>query len=376
MNILVVNWQDIKNPLAGGAEVHLHEVFERIAARGHAVTLFCSSFPGAANEEILNGIHIIRKGGRFFFNYTFALEYLLRLRHQPFDIVVDDMNKIPFFTPLFVRRPLYGITHHLFGRSIFLETNVLLASYVYWMERLAVRLYKRRGIPFIVGSPSTRRELLQAGLPPDQVVLIHYGVDHSTHNLVNAHKSPTPLVGYFGRLKKYKSVDHLLHAITMIRDAVPQLRVMIIGEGDDRPRLEALTRQLSLHDVVTFTGYVPEEEKIALLQQMWVKVTTSSKEGWGLTVIEANACGTPVIASNVEGLRDAVQDGETGFLYEFGNIADLSAKILKLLTDHELRLRLTMNAIQWSQKFDWDIAATDTLALLQHRVGQGSKPAC
>ncbi len=371
MKILIVNWQDIKNPLAGGAEVHLHEVFSRIARMGHEVTLLCSSFPGAPPEETINGIHVVRRGGRYLFNYRFAFEYLVRLRKMRFDIVVDDMNKIPFFTPLYVRAPIYGVTHHLFGKSIFLETNILLASYVYWMERLAVALYKRKHIPFIVGSPSTVRELHQAGFEPPAVTLINYGVDHSTHNLRNALKSPTPLVGYFGRLKKYKCVDHLLHALPEVVRSIPDLKVVIIGEGDDRPRLERVARELHLHNVVEFTGFVSEETKIHLLQQMWCKVTTSSKEGWGLTVIEANACGTPVIASNVEGLRDAVKDGETGLLYEFGNVSDLAAKIIRVLTDSKLRNDLTQNAISWAKEFDWERAAEETVMLLKNRVRAG-----
>lgn len=368
MKILIVNWQDIKNPLAGGAEVHLHEVFSRIARTGHEVTLFCSSFPGAPPEETLEGIHIIRRGGRYLFNLRFLFEYLTWFRKQQFDIVVDDMNKIPFFTPLFVRKPIYGVTHHLFGRSIFLETNFLLASYVYWMERWAVSLYKKWRIPFIVGSPSTERELRDAGFDPASIALINYGVDHARHNLTGAVKSATPLVGYFGRLKKYKSVDHLLHALPAVVKQVPDLKAIIVGEGDDRTRLEEKTKELGLEGVVEFTGFVSVEKKIELLQQMWFKVTTSSKEGWGLTVIEANTCGTTVLASNVEGLRDAVQDGETGLLYTFGDVADLSGKMIQLLGDTGLRNRLSKNAIEWSKKFNWRKAADETLVLLEKRV--------
>ena len=368
MKILVVNWQDIKNPLAGGAEVHLHEVFSRIASQGHHVTLFCSSFPGALPEENINGIHVVRKGGRYLFNFTFAVEYFRRFRDEKFDIVVDDMNKIPFFTPLYVKEPIYGVTHHLFGKSIYLETSFLPASYVYWMERSAVALYKKKRIPFIVGSPSTEKELKHAGFSTDDVALISYGVDHSTHNQRGAEKSPTPLIGYFGRLKKYKSVDHLLQALPAVLNVVPDLAVVIVGEGDDRPRLEGLAKELNLQNAVEFTGFVSEQKKIELLQQMWFKVTTSSKEGWGLTVVEANACGTTVLASNVEGLRDAVQDGETGLLYEFGNVADLSSKMIRLLTDDDFRNELTENSVKWAKRFDWGRAADETIAMLTDRV--------
>ncbi len=368
MNILVVNWQDIKNPLAGGAEVHLHEVFGRISSMGHRVTLFCSSFPQAPAEEMIDGIRVVRRGGRYVFNFRFLAEYFVHFNRGEFDIVVDDMNKIPFFTPLFVRTPIYGVTHHLFRKSIFLETNVALASYVYWMERWAVAIYKKRRIPFIVGSPSTEKELLESGFRREDVALINYGVDHVKHVVNVAAKSATPLIGYFGRLKKYKSVDHLLQSLPAVLKHVSALKLIVVGEGDDRPRLEALVKELDLCNVVEFTGYVSDQMKLALLQKMWFKVTTSSKEGWGLTVIEANACGTPVIASNVEGLRDAVQDGETGLLYEFGDVSDLSSKMLQLLSDRELRNRLTMNAIEWSKRFDWQRAAEETLGLLKRRA--------
>ena len=368
MRILVVNWQDIKNPLAGGAEVHLHEVFSRIARMGHEVTLYCSSFPGAPHEESINGIKVIREGGRSLFNFRFLFTYLARFKHEHFDIVVDDMNKIPFFTPLYVKQPIYGITHHLFGKSIFLEVNAVLAMYVYLMERMAVWLYKRRRIPFIVGSPSTRTELESEHFPPEDVALVHYGVDDTLHTATGAAKSPTPLIGYFGRLKKYKSVDHLLQALPIVVKQVPGLRVIIVGEGDDRSRLEAMANELGVSEIVEFTGFVPEEKKVECLQRMWFKVTTSSKEGWGLTVLEANACGTPVIASNVQGLRDAVKDNETGLLYTYGDVKDLSSKIQMVLTDFQLRDRLTRGAIEWAKQFDWEIAAKQTVELLKRRV--------
>ena len=368
MRILVVNWQDIKNPLAGGAEVHLHEVFSRIARKGHEVTLYCSSFPGAPHEENINGIKVIREGGRYLFNFRFLFTYLARFKHKRFDIVVDDMNKIPFFTPLYVKQPIYGITHHLFGKSIFLEVNAVFATYVYLMERMAVWLYKRRRIPFIVGSPSTFAELEHEHFPPDNVALVHYGVDHALHTTTGAAKSSTPLIGYFGRLKKYKSVDQLLQALPIVVKQIPGLKVIIVGEGDDRPRLEAIAKELGLSEIAEFTGFVPEEKKVELLQRMWFKVTTSSKEGWGLTVLEANASGTPVIASNVQGLRDAVKDNETGLLYTYGDMNDLSSKIQTLLTDHQLRERLTRGAIEWAGEFDWEIAANRTIELLKKKA--------
>ncbi len=371
MKILVVNWQDLRHPLAGGAEVHLQEVFSRIARMGHDVVVYCSSFPGAPRQEVIDGLRILREGGRYFFNFRFLYSYLFRFRRQGFDIVVDDMNKIPFFTPLYVRRPIYGIMHHLFGRSIFHEAPAPVAAYVYLMERAAVALYVRARTPFIAVSPSTRDELLRRGFRSDTVSVVHLAVDHALHRPTGVPRSPVPTIGYFGRLKKYKCIDHLLHAVPAARRAVPQLRVVIVGDGDDRRRLERIAVDLGLRDAVEFTGFVPPERKVDLLQQVWFGVTASAKEGWGLTVLEANACGTPVIASNVPGLRDAVRDGETGLLYAFGDTGELARKIVLLAGDADLRRRLSAGALAWSGRFTWEHAARQTITLLEHRAREG-----
>ncbi len=371
MRILVFNWQDIRNPLAGGAEVHLHEIFSRVARMGHEVTLYCSTFPGAAPEETIGGIRVIREGGRYLFNFRVPLAWFSRFRRQRFDLVIDDMNKIPFFTPLYVDRPLLVVTHHLFGRSIFLEAAWPLAMYVYLMEKLGFALCRRRAIPFIVGSPSTRQELMEKGFSADLVKVINYCVDQSVHRTTGVARSTTPFIGYFGRLKKYKSVEQILEALAQLRNAQPSgpvLRAVIVGEGDHRPALEKHAASLGLGDSVRFAGFVDEATKVELLQQVWFAVNSSSKEGWGLTVIEANACGTLVVAADVPGLRDAVRDGETGMLYEYGNIDDLAEKISLLLGDPGLRERLQAEACRWATTFDWDDAARETLKLLELRA--------
>ena len=363
MKILAFNWQDIHHPLGGGAEVHFHEIFSRIAGRGHEVTLFCSSFPGAPEHETVDGIRVIRKGGRNTFNFWVAAKYWTTFRHQDFDVVVDDINKIPFFTPLFVRKPLVGIAHHLFGRTVFLETHFLAALYVYLSEKLIKFFYRR--IPFLVVSESTREEFLRLGFPESNLVIVPNCVDPAVYRSTGVAKSDTPLIGYFGRLKKYKRVDHLLRAFRIVRKGLPEARLVIVGDGDDRARLEWMSQELGLRDSVTFTGHAAGTKKVEHLQEMHFAVNTSSKEGWGLTVLEANACGTCVIASDVLGLRDSVIDGETGLLYEYGNIEQLSQKIFLLLRDQRLRERLSEKALEWSKKFRWEDSARKTLELLE-----------
>jgi glycosyltransferase involved in cell wall biosynthesis len=357
MKILAFNWQDIKHPLGGGAEVHFHEIFSRIARLGHEVTLFCSNFPGSLECETIDGIEIIRKGGRNTFNFWVAIKYWTAFRHQSFDVIIDDINKIPFFTPIFVRKPIVGIVHHLFGKTVFLETHFLAALYVYLSEKFIKHFY--RHTPIFVVSESTREEFRQLGFLPENLALVPNCIDPAIYRPTGVEKCKTPVVGYFGRLKKYKCIDHLLRAFQILRKDFPEARLKIVGDGDDRVRLERITQELGLRDNVEFTGHVSMGKKVRFV------VNTSSKEGWGLTVLEANACGTCVIASDVPGLRDSVIDGETGLLYEYGNIGQLVEKMALLLRDQALVTRLSKNALEWSKKFRWEDSAKKALGVLE-----------
>jgi glycosyltransferase involved in cell wall biosynthesis len=369
MNILVVNWQDRKNPLSGGAEVHFHEIFSRIAREGHRVTLACSRYPGGAQRENDGGIEVLRSGIRPLFNLVFPFMYLRRLRGRGFDVVVEDLNKVPFFSPLYVRRPLAGIAHHLFGKSALSEAGLLPGAYVYLMERCALGLYRKR-IPFMVVSSSTEAEFISRGFPPGRLAVIHNCVDHRVYTAGDGVKNPLPLAVYFGRLKKYKSVDHFLQAIPAVLRCHPALKAVVAGGGDDLERLREVSSGLGLGEVVEFTGYITEEQKVSLLRRAWFTVTSSVKEGWGLTVLESNACGTPSVAADVPGLRDAVRDGESGLLYPHGDIQALGERMIRILGDEGLRRRLSAGAVRWAAQFNWEDSAAKTLEFLSRVVSK------
>jgi glycosyltransferase involved in cell wall biosynthesis len=366
MKILLLNWQDIKNPFGGGAEVHLHEIFKRIVARGHTVTLFCSTFAGAAREEEVDGIRVVREGHRNLFNFVVPYRYASRFRGEGYDVVVDDINKIPFYTPLYVREPLVAMVLHLFRESIFREAILPAALYVYGTERLALSVY--RNTPTAVISNSTKQELMSYGFPEHRLTDVQVAVDHGRYRPLDIPKSPTPLIGYLGRIKKYKSVDHLLRAFQIVRQHIPNARLVVIGEGDGLPALQRLAQELGIAAETNFAGFLPAEEKVRLINRMHVVVNTSAKEGWGLTVTEANACGVPVVASNVPGLRDAVKDGETGLLYEYAQVEQLAEKIMLLLRDEHLRLRLSAAAMEYAKTLSWDRCSDNMLKLLEATV--------
>ena len=363
MKILILNWQDIKNPYGGGAEVYLHQIFQRLAAQGHEITLLCSKFHGAPAEEEIDGLRIVRIGNRSLFNYVVPIEYAKRFRQEHYDIVIDDINKIPFYTPLYIREPLLGMVMHLFGNAIFKEASVPAAAYVYGAERLALSVYRKT--PLVAISESTQQELLSHGCQKENIFLVPCAVNHAVYRQIPGITRTDPLIGYVGRIKKYKSVDHLLHAFAIILKELPQVKLTIIGEGDSKPEFQKIAHELHIDHATTFTGFLPLEEKVRLLNQMQIVVNTSAKEGWGLTVTEANACGAPAVASNVPGLRDAVIDDETGLLYEYGNIEQLAEKILLLLRDERLRMRLAASALSYAQSLTWDASAKIMLDVIE-----------
>ncbi|MCX6142316.1 MAG: glycosyltransferase family 4 protein [Ignavibacteriales bacterium] len=368
MNILVLNWQDIKNPLGGGAEVHLHEIFKRVVGLGHSVTLYCSKFPGATETEEIDGLRVIREGGRSLFNFHVPRRYQSQFRKEGFDVVVDDINKIPFYTPWFVDKPLAGIVHHLFGKAIFLEAPLIPASYVYLAEKVATKVY--RNTPMAVVSESTRQELIGLGFPAGNIVIVPNAVNTKVYAPSADLAQGRPLIGHVGRLKKYKSVDHLLRAFEIVLKDIPDARLRIVGDGDFRPDLEKLAHELPIADRVEFTGYLSQAEKVRHLNQMSVAVNCSVKEGWGLTVIEANACGVPVVASDVPGLRDSVVDEKTGLLYEFGNIEQLAQKITLVLRDENLRNKMRVDALEWGRSFNWEESAKKMIDFLERVIAR------
>ncbi|MBC8144401.1 MAG: glycosyltransferase family 4 protein [bacterium] len=368
MRILVINWQDWTNPLAGGAEAHLRETFRRIAAMGHDVTLFCSSYPGASADEMIEGIRIVRRGERNTFNFGVRRAYRELTSNEHYDVVVDDLNKIPFYTPMFVTHPLVAISHHFFGSSIFLEAGVIQGSYVYFAEKLVDLVY--RNTRFLVVSNSTLDEFVRRGFPRENFTLALNGLDHETLHPTGVPKSAHPTIGYFGRLKKYKSPDHLVRAFARVREQIANAELVFIGRGDYQPELEKLANDLGITVSTRFAGFVSEEEKLRLLQELWVVVNPSMKEGWGIVNAEANACGTPAIAADSPGLRDSVQHGHNGLLYPYGDVDTLTEHLLLVLRDNELRARLEKGALEFAKTLSWDDTAQTTLNVLQQTIDQ------
>ena len=363
MRILLVNWNDRDNPHAGGAEIHLHELFGRLAKWGHTVDLLASGWPGAAPEAELDGMRVHRVGSR----NSFALKARGAVRRLlaagGYDIVVEDVNKLPLFLPQLTRLPFCAIVPHLFGETAFQEAAWPAATVVWLAERPLARAYARAGFHAI--SESTRDDLVARGVRPERVRVIHPGVDSVRFTPDPGARAAAPAFLYVGRLKRYKGVDTALQALAVARRTRPDLRLDIAGSGDHRPAQEGLARSLGLADSVTFHGFVTEAEKIQLLRAAWANVFPSPKEGWGITVVEAGACGTPSLASDSPGLRDSVRDGETGFLVPHGDAEALAARMLALAADPSLVQRLGAGGRAFAEAHTWERSAEATERHLQ-----------
>ncbi len=306
---------------------------------------------------------------------NFVLPPVVRgmLRRGRYDLLVEDINKIPFYTPLYRgRTPLVAIVPHLFGATVYRETNPLTASYVYAAESLIRHLY--RDVDFEVISPSTCDDLVDRGLRPERIRTIYCGMDHQRFTLDDPpDRDPAPLVVTWSRLRRYKSIDVALKAFALIHRELPGARMLVMGRGPDEGRLRRLCGKLGLDAVVEFRGFQPWDELVRTLHRCRVFLNPSPKEGWGLTVIEANQCGLPVIASDRPGLKDSVRDGETGLLVPYGDHRAMAAAAVGLLRDEALWSRMSEAARRWAGTFSWQRCVDESLEYFQQVADRGDR---
>jgi len=366
VRILVLNWQDYGNPQAGGAELHLKEVFSRIVAHGHSVDLLCSSWPNAAQRANLNGIEVHRIGTRHTYPFLAHGYYSESLAGNNYDIVIEDLNKVPLYTPLWGVRKLVVLVHHLFGATVFREAPPPIAAAVWLSEQPLGVLYRK--VPFEAVSTSTADDLVARGIPRGSIRVIYNGVDSARLTPDPAERSLTPLFLYLGRLKKYKRVDVVIRAFAGLN--VPEATLEIAGTGDYRASLEGLVKSLDLSGMVKFLGFIPEDEKVHLLRRAWASTLASPKEGWGISNLEAAACGTPVIAANSPGIRESVVDGETGFLVPQNDPQAMAAAMRGIVQSPDLINLLGNAARRFAETFTWERAANHTLAHLEEVVAK------
>jgi len=365
LRVLVLDERDPRHPRAGGAQVHIAAIFGRLARRGYSVTLACSRFAGAPTRERVDDLDVWRLAPLATFYPRAALAVARETRRDRYDVVVECLNKLPFFAPLWSRAPVLALCHHLFGAVAFRQVAWPIATVVFGAELLIPWLY--RGHPFVAISESSRDDLIARGIAAGDVRVSHCGSEPATCVVDPARPRPCR-IAYLGRLEAYKRIGLVLESAALLVERFPALEILVIGQGGARAALEQQAAALGLAERTHFVGFVSAERRDALLSATRVCVIPSPKEGWGLAVIEANAVGTPVVASDAPGLRDSVRHAETGWLVPEADPAAFAERIEMLLADDALAASMGARALAWSRRFDWDRAADEMADALEAAV--------
>lgn len=354
MRILILNWRCPKNPRAGGAEFLTYEVAKRLVAGGNEVEWFSASFPGAASKEVLDGIRVVRAGRQWTVHLHAFRQYFRRLSRR-FDVVIDEVNTIPFFTPLWADIPVTMLIYQLAREVWWYESPFPISLVGFVLEPLYLRIYRR--VPVFTESRSTQSDLRRLGFS-GPITVVPVGVESIDKG--SATKAPVPTFLYVGRLASSKRVREIIQAFSSFRKSTGTGQLWLVGTGSDSytRSLHSLTRRLRLDLVVRFWGHVSNPEKHLRMAQAHVLLMASVREGWGLVVTEANACGTPAIAYDVPGLRDSIKHGETGLLVP-PSPTGLADGMIRLWSDRNLYERLTRGATRWGSTFTFD-RSTDT----------------
>jgi glycosyltransferase involved in cell wall biosynthesis len=352
-------WRDLDDDEAGGSEVHAHQIASIWTQAGVRVTMRTSFAVGRPPVAVRDGYTVSRRGSRYsVFPRSAAAEALGRL--GPCDAVIEIWNGVPFFSPLWWHGPTSVWLHHVHG-PMWGQTLPAPAARVGNLleERLAPPFYRR--VPVVTLSPSSKEELVdELGFAADHVTVIPPGVDPFFSP--GGTRSPTPLAVAVGRLAPVKDFPRLVRVMAGVRERVPDVELVIVGEGYARDEIEGVIASVGGESWVHLPGRISDDELRDLYRRSWVTVSASTREGWGMTLTEAAACGTPTVATDIAGHADAVAADRSGLLRS--SDADLTDAVSSVLTDADLRARLQDGALARAAELTWEGAALANFAVL------------
>lgn len=354
--VALLCWRDLDHPQGGGSELYVQRVGAEFARRGMRVTLLTAAFPGCDDETVVDGVRIVRRGGRLSV-YPRALAMLIgaRLGVGPLrgfapDVVVDTQNGVPFFASLMTRRTVV-LVHHC-HREQWPVAGPALSRLGWWIEsKLSPWVHRRRR--YVTVSRPSRAELVELGVGGERISVVRAGID------------PAPAVGVvpagqrivvLSRLVPHKQIEHALDVLAALRDEVEDLSMDVVGGGWWDEQLKAYAGELGVQDRVVFHGHVSQLRKHELLAGARVHLMPSRKEGWGIAVVEAAQHGVPTVGYRASaGLTDSIDDGETGLLVD--SREELIAATRKLLEDPGMAGRLGEAARDVAAGYSWSATA-------------------
>ena len=371
MRILVLSWRDAGHPEAGGSETFVERVTMRLVELGHDVTLFTTAYPGARATETTGGRVQLRRGGRYTV-YPRAAMYVLRQR-RAYDVVLDIQNGVPFWAPLWTRRPVVAVVHHVHREQWPEVFGPVRARIGWWLESWAApRVYARER--YITVSDATRRELATLGVDPARVTVVYSGNDLPDPAALEAvPRTADPSLVVLGRLVPHKRVELAIDCVARYRTEFPGLRLTVVGQGYWENELRTYAARVGVSDAVDFVGFVDEATKHRLLAEAWLALLPSVKEGWGLVVVEAGVHATPTVAFRTAGgTAESVVADVTGVLVD--DDVEFIDAVGALLRDDTRRASLGAAAVDHAWQFSWDSTAKGVASVLEEAALSGAAP--
>lgn len=367
-SVLLLCWRDTGHPQGGGSETYLQRIGAELASAGVAVTLRTARYPGAPKREVIDGVRISRRGGRYTV-YLWALAVMAAarvglgpLRRVRPDAVIDTQNGLPFLARLIYGRRVAMLVHHCHREQWPVAGPVL--SRIGWLVESRLSPWLNRRNQYLTVSLPSARDLIELGVGAERIAVVRNGLDEAPPATLSGPRAETPRVVVLSRLVPHKQIEDALEAVAALRSRVPGLRLDVIGGGWWGDRLVQHATALGITDAVTFHGHVDEDTKHRLVQQAWVHVLPSRKEGWGLAVVEAAQHGVPTIGYRASGgLSDSIVDGVTGLLVDDRD--ELVEQLHRLLADAVLREQLGGKAQDRSAEFSWRQSADGLREVLE-----------
>ena len=357
--VCMLAWRDLDDPEAGGSEVHASTVAALWGHAGIEVTMRTSYAAGHPQISWRDGYRVIRKAGRYMVFPRAAFSEMMGW-HGSRDGLVEIWNGMPFFSPVWGKGPRIVWLHHVHAEMWQMTLPRRLAAMGSTLEsRVAPHFYRRT--PIVTLSESSKSELVdELRFKPDRVTVVPPGVD-ARFSPGDA-KSPTPLVVAAGRLVPVKRFEELVEVLVRVKEHQPRLEAVIVGEGYRREDLEAQLRETGADRWIRLAGHVSDDELLGLYRRAWVVASAAAREGWGMTITEAGASGTPAVATRIAGHSDAIAHGLSGLLVDGRD--EFVGALDRVLRDTELRDRLSRGAIEHASRFTWAATARGTLEVL------------
>lgn len=372
ITILALSWRDIKAPKAGGAEVHTHEMLSRADKNKYHIIHFSTLVGDLSEKEVIDGVTYMRAGN--IITVIFKAMCFYKKNHKEIDFVIDQCNTHRFFTPFWVASEkrifyIHQLTKEIWDYSAKFPLSKIGKLTEDWMLRL------NRKDAVITVSESTKEELIERGYQAEKIRIIHNGVSFKPWSEeMWCKKETVPTFIYAGRYSPYKGIDVAIQAFAKLKKEYPEAKLWILGKKDkeyveknilpicdendlkwvDVQKDEAGNEIEPIQGDIVSWGYVSEEKKLELLSRAWTLLFPSIREGWGIPVTEAGCVGTPCIAFDSSGIREAIDYGRAGYLCKENSIDGLWKEMCLVISDKMVYSEKRQKAYQYSSQFQWD----------------------